>query len=108
MMSTIITRHCNLTKQVSQESLIFVTFPFVEFEKWLSNVIRTSLIVEEECGFSDTADFGHIIYTHYPNGYPDNAYCEWIITVYNPNVAFLTFDSLDLEPCCTCDYIEIR
>ncbi|XP_030604489.1 CUB and zona pellucida-like domains 1-1 protein [Archocentrus centrarchus] len=44
---------------------------------------------------------------NYPNYYNDNIYCVWQLTAaYNQRI-FLQFTFLQLENCCSCDYIAI-
>lgn len=61
------------------------------------------------CGGKFSGQSGVIHSTNYPNNYPHNQNCEWLINV-DPNHAVnLTFVDLDLERTrnCTDDYIEV-
>uniref|UniRef100_A0A3Q4HTJ6 CUB and zona pellucida-like domains 1, tandem duplicate 1 n=1 Tax=Neolamprologus brichardi TaxID=32507 RepID=A0A3Q4HTJ6_NEOBR len=44
---------------------------------------------------------------NYPSYYHDNAYCMWQLRAAYDQRIFLQFTFLQLENCCSCDYIEI-
>nr|XP_023697826.1 deleted in malignant brain tumors 1 protein-like [Paramormyrops kingsleyae] len=44
---------------------------------------------------------------NYPNYYYDNAHCIWYITAPPEQRVFLTFNDINLEKCCGCDYISV-
>ncbi|XP_072247684.1 CUB and zona pellucida-like domain-containing protein 1 [Leuresthes tenuis] len=44
---------------------------------------------------------------NYPNYYHDNAYCVWQLRAAYDQRIFLSFKHLQLENCCSCDYISI-
>ncbi|KAI9535538.1 hypothetical protein NQZ68_003092 [Dissostichus eleginoides] len=44
---------------------------------------------------------------NHPNNYHDNAYCVWQLRAAHDQRIFLSFDYLQLENCCSCDYINV-
>ncbi|XP_034538580.1 deleted in malignant brain tumors 1 protein-like isoform X2 [Notolabrus celidotus] len=44
---------------------------------------------------------------NHPNHYHDNAYCVWHLSAVNNHRVFLSFTSMQLENCCSCDYISV-
>ncbi|KAL3050481.1 hypothetical protein OYC64_012502 [Pagothenia borchgrevinki] len=44
---------------------------------------------------------------NHPNHYHDNAYCVWQLSAAHDQRIFLSFDYLQLENCCNCDYINV-
>ncbi|KAI9535539.1 hypothetical protein NQZ68_003093 [Dissostichus eleginoides] len=44
---------------------------------------------------------------NHPNHYHDNAYCVWQLRAAHDQRIFLSFDYLQLENCCGCDYINV-
>ncbi|XP_060790816.1 deleted in malignant brain tumors 1 protein-like [Neoarius graeffei] len=50
---------------------------------------------------------GSISSPYYPNYYHDNAYCEWQLSAPAGQTIFLSFQDLDLERCCSCDYVKV-
>ncbi|XP_036403057.1 deleted in malignant brain tumors 1 protein [Megalops cyprinoides] len=45
---------------------------------------------------------------YYPNYYHDNAYCVWRISAPSGQRVFLTFTDIEMENCCSCDYITVH
>ncbi|XP_029030729.1 deleted in malignant brain tumors 1 protein [Betta splendens] len=43
----------------------------------------------------------------YPSYYPENAHCVWQLRVSYNHRIYLAFTSLQLENCCSCDYIQV-
>ncbi|XP_076628821.1 cubilin [Colletes latitarsis] len=86
---------------------------FLEFHSDVSYAARgfnlTYRSVPIVCGGLFTADTGIIHSTNYPQNYPNNQLCEWLIRVdenYVVNVTFLEFD-LEKTANCTDDYVKI-
>ncbi|XP_048863729.1 CUB and zona pellucida-like domain-containing protein 1 [Brienomyrus brachyistius] len=50
---------------------------------------------------------GSFLSPNYPNYYYDNAHCVWYITAPPEQRVFLTFNDINLEKCCSCDYISV-
>ncbi|XP_063048275.1 deleted in malignant brain tumors 1 protein-like [Engraulis encrasicolus] len=44
---------------------------------------------------------------YYPNYYHDNAYCVWRLSAPSGQRVLLTFTDLELDRCCSCDYITV-
>ncbi|XP_034093810.1 deleted in malignant brain tumors 1 protein-like [Gymnodraco acuticeps] len=44
---------------------------------------------------------------NHPNNYHNNAYCVWQLSAAHDQRIFLSFDYLQLENCCGCDYINV-
>ena len=62
------------------------------------------------CGGHYYAETGSIRSPNYPNRYPKNKECIWLITAKNKYVVTVNFKSFFLErsPKCIYDYLEIR
>uniref|UniRef100_W5MX16 Cubilin n=1 Tax=Lepisosteus oculatus TaxID=7918 RepID=W5MX16_LEPOC len=65
--------------------------------------------VQGGCGGLFTAPTGEIHSPRYPNNYPDNVDCSWVISVDRHHRIILNFTDLDIEQHGTCayDYIAI-
>ncbi|KAK6328663.1 hypothetical protein J4Q44_G00006410 [Coregonus suidteri] len=50
---------------------------------------------------------GSISSPYYPEYYHDNAYCVWHLSAPSGQRIFLSFTDLELENCCSCDYISV-
>ncbi|XP_053538926.1 CUB and zona pellucida-like domain-containing protein 1 [Ictalurus punctatus] len=50
---------------------------------------------------------GSISSPYYPSYYHDNAYCVWQLSAPAGQTVFLSFQDLDLEHCCYCDYVNV-
>ncbi|TTX39227.1 CUB and zona pellucida-like domain-containing protein 1 [Bagarius yarrelli] len=50
---------------------------------------------------------GSISSPYYPNYYHDNAYCVWQLSAPAGQTVFLSFQDVDLERCCNCDYVNM-
>ena len=63
-----------------------------------------------ECGETFTDEEGSFQTPKYPEPYPANIECEWIITVPVTHSLTLTFDAFGVEESSKCkyDYVEIR
>ncbi|KAF3841963.1 hypothetical protein F7725_023914 [Dissostichus mawsoni] len=48
-----------------------------------------------------------LLQPNHPNHYHDNAYCVWQLRAAHDQRIFLSFDYLQLENCCGCDYINV-
>lgn len=65
--------------------------------------------VDIQCGGQFTAPTGVIHSPNYPNNYPNNQDCEWLIQVDRNHLVNLTFTDFDLERTgnCTDDYVRV-
>ncbi|XP_033110748.1 cubilin-like [Anneissia japonica] len=74
------------------------------------HITYTSTTSSAACGGSLTADTAVIISPNYPNAYPHNAECVWVIEVPSTEVITLNITNLELETHGNCifDYVEIR
>ncbi|XP_074549445.1 cubilin [Halichoeres trimaculatus] len=61
------------------------------------------------CGGPVTAPSGEIHSPLYPNSYPNNVDCSWVISVDQNHRVFLNFSDLDIEPHSSCmwDFVAI-
>ena len=61
------------------------------------------------CGGNYTMKSGSIVSRNYPNPYPSNTDCEWLITVEDRHVVELTFTNFDVETAenCTFDHVAV-
>ncbi|XP_046712329.1 deleted in malignant brain tumors 1 protein-like isoform X2 [Silurus meridionalis] len=50
---------------------------------------------------------GSISSPYYPGYYHDNAQCVWRLSAPAGQTIFLSFQDLDLERCCNCDYVNV-
>ncbi|KAF4084479.1 hypothetical protein AMELA_G00129210 [Ameiurus melas] len=50
---------------------------------------------------------GSISSPYYPSYYHDNAYCAWHLSAPAGQTVFLSFQDLDLDRCCNCDYVNV-
>uniref|UniRef100_A0A8C8EUK2 CUB and zona pellucida-like domains 1, tandem duplicate 1 n=1 Tax=Oncorhynchus tshawytscha TaxID=74940 RepID=A0A8C8EUK2_ONCTS len=50
---------------------------------------------------------GSISSPYYPEYYHDNAYCVWHLSAPSGQRIFMSFTDLELENCCSCDYISV-
>lgn len=62
-----------------------------------------------ECGGKFTTDSGIIHSANYPQNYPHNQNCEWLLEVDTNHVVNLTFLDFDMEYSrnCTDDYVKV-
>ncbi|XP_035652196.1 deleted in malignant brain tumors 1 protein-like isoform X2 [Oncorhynchus keta] len=58
------------------------------------------------CG-GNLHDSGSISSPYYPEYYHDNAYCVWHLSAPSGQRIFMSFTDLELENCCSCDYISV-
>ncbi|XP_034008391.1 deleted in malignant brain tumors 1 protein-like isoform X2 [Trematomus bernacchii] len=58
------------------------------------------------CGGSLSGS-GSVSSPNHPNNYHDNANCVWQLSAAHDQRIFLSFDYLQLENCCDCDYINV-
>ena len=56
------------------------------------------------CGGNFTTPSGSIVSPNYPNNYPHNTDCEWLITVEERHSVVLTFADFDVEGAADCSY----
>ena len=56
------------------------------------------------CGGNITTPSGSIVSKNYPNDYPHNTDCEWLITVEEGHSVDLTFIDFDVEGTTNCNY----
>ena len=68
------------------------------------------LFISANCGGLLTAINGSIATPNYPNGYPSDTACIWVIKADNKHYVKLSFKSLDIEKHSACEYdnIEVR
>ncbi|XP_027134033.1 deleted in malignant brain tumors 1 protein isoform X1 [Larimichthys crocea] len=66
----------------------------------------TSATTASPCGGSRFGS-GTFSSPNYPNYYQDNAYCVWQLRAPYDQRVFLSFTYLQLENCCSCDYIAV-
>ncbi|XP_054719322.1 cubilin-like [Uloborus diversus] len=61
------------------------------------------------CGGLLTSPGGSIVSPNYPQAYPSNAVCEWLIRVNHGSVITIAFVDIDIEthPKCRFDYVQI-
>ncbi|KAL3836256.1 hypothetical protein ACJMK2_021695 [Sinanodonta woodiana] len=61
------------------------------------------------CGGNFTTPTGTIVSRNYPNNYPHNTDCEWLITVPEKRNVYLTFEDFDVEGSSDCrfDYVAV-
>ncbi|XP_071942939.1 cubilin-like isoform X2 [Antedon mediterranea] len=73
-------------------------------------IIYTSSLSSAACGGHLTADSAILISPNFPNAYPHDAECIWIIEVPSTEVVTLNITDLQLETSgnCVYDYVEIR
>ena len=66
--------------------------------------------LSKECGATFTDENGSFQTPGYPNQYPTNIECEWVITVPVTHSLTLTFNKFDMEESSKCkyDHVEIR
>lgn len=66
--------------------------------------------LDNACGGTLTSEEGAIASPNYPNPYPSNSDCEWILGTSPGNRVYLLFEAfdLDLSEDCTQDYVEVR
>ena len=80
------------------------------------SVLRMLSPVEGNCsenGVALAGSSGSLTSPNYPNNYPSDTTCRWIITVPEGHQVKVNFQAFDLETCfisstCTCDHVEIR
>lgn len=62
-----------------------------------------------KCGGKFTTPSGIIHSANYPQNYPHNQNCEWLIEVDNNHVVNITFLDFDIEHSrnCTDDYVKV-
>lgn len=61
---------------------------------------------EPNCGENLTMS-GSFFTPFYPNDYHENAFCVWTLSAPVGQKILLTFLDLEIESCCTCDYITV-
>lgn len=61
------------------------------------------------CGGNVTTPSGTILSKNYPNNYPHNTDCEWLITVDETHAVDFTFIDFDVEGASDCryDYVAV-
>ncbi|XP_063047392.1 uncharacterized protein LOC134441135 [Engraulis encrasicolus] len=59
------------------------------------------------CG-GDLSGSGTFSSPYYPNYYHGNAYCVWRLSAPSGQRVLLTFTDLELDRCCSCDYITVH
>ncbi|KAH0948163.1 hypothetical protein HN011_006977 [Eciton burchellii] len=79
-------------------------------EESLTHFAVTYSVLNTACGGNYTSEQGTITSPGYPNSYPLNAECIWILNTSPGNKVTLTFTEFDIESSenCDLDYLEIR
>uniref|UniRef100_A0A7N8XTI6 Deleted in malignant brain tumors 1 protein-like n=1 Tax=Mastacembelus armatus TaxID=205130 RepID=A0A7N8XTI6_9TELE len=75
-----------------------------DYYSYCSNM--TSITTSAPCGGSLFGS-GTFSSPNHPNSYNNNAYCVWQLRVPYDQKIVLTFTYLQLENCCSCDYIAV-
>ncbi|XP_028157640.1 cubilin homolog [Ostrinia furnacalis] len=67
-------------------------------------------VLDNACGGTLTSEEGAISSPNYPNPYPPNSDCVWILGTSPGNRVFMLFEAfeLDLSEDCNQDYVEVR
>nr|XP_012218853.1 PREDICTED: cubilin-like [Linepithema humile] len=83
---------------------LFVHYEFVGYFAASYSSLNTA------CGGNYTSEYGTITSPRYPNSYPLNAECVWILNTSPGNKLTLAFTEFDIESSenCDLDYLEIR
>ncbi|KAJ8360168.1 hypothetical protein SKAU_G00166930 [Synaphobranchus kaupii] len=68
--------------------------------------VMASTVNNAPCG-GNLHDSGSFSSPNYPGNYPNNAYCVWYISAPSGQRLFLTITDVQLENCCSCDYIAV-
>ena len=63
-----------------------------------------------DCGGSVEGTEGVLMSPHYPDHYPNNSLCRWVLTADPGDRVRVTFSTFDLEDSMLClpDYLEVR
>nr|CAD7455080.1 unnamed protein product [Timema tahoe] len=91
----------------SQGSALFVQAVAV-YGYHFGNFEATYSVLSSACGGNLTSEHGSFTSPGYPNSYPVNAECVWVINTSPGNRAQLSFQMFDLENNCAEDYVEVR
>ncbi|XP_041920839.1 deleted in malignant brain tumors 1 protein-like [Alosa sapidissima] len=69
--------------------------------------LPASTLDHPECG-GHLNGSGTFSSPYYPSYYHDNAYCVWSLSAPHGQRILLTFSDLEMERCCSCDYITVH
>ncbi|XP_014475365.1 PREDICTED: cubilin [Dinoponera quadriceps] len=88
-------------------SLTVLLFVQTEF---IGHFAATYSVINTACGGNYTSEQGIIASPSYPNSYPLNSECVWILNTSPGNRISLTFSQFDVEASenCDMDYVEVR
>ncbi|XP_063047377.1 deleted in malignant brain tumors 1 protein-like [Engraulis encrasicolus] len=75
--------------------------------EYYGNCCRDYYAQHPECGgyLSGSGTFSS---PYHPSYYHDNAYCVWRLSAPSGQRVLLTFTELELERCCSCDYVTVH
>jgi len=77
--------------------------PYINIEKK-----QHCFIIYTGCGGNFSTPTGTLISKNYPENYPHNALCEWLITVRQDQSVVLTFEDFEVEGGgCRYDYVAV-
>ncbi|TGZ53188.1 Cubilin [Temnothorax longispinosus] len=78
--------------------------------EFIGHFVATYSVLNTACGGNYTSEQGIITSPSYPNSYPLNAECVWILNTSPGNKVTLVFSEFDIESSDSCDldYLEIR
>ncbi|XP_039305004.1 cubilin isoform X2 [Solenopsis invicta] len=78
--------------------------------EFIGHFVAVYSVLNNACGGNYTSEQGIITSPTYPNSYPLNAECIWILNTSPGNKITLTFSEFDIESSenCDLDYLEIR
>ncbi|XP_071569184.1 cubilin isoform X2 [Temnothorax nylanderi] len=78
--------------------------------EFIGHFVATYSVLNTACGGNYTSEQGIITSPSYPNSYPLNAECVWILNTSPGNKITLVFSEFDIESSdnCDLDYLEIR
>ncbi|KAF5295928.1 hypothetical protein FQR65_LT10359 [Abscondita terminalis] len=96
---------------ISSSNVVTVKFVSDQSLNYEGFILSYALVDEESaCGGSYFTSTGVIKSPFYPNDYPSNRECNWVITVNSTQQILLNITEFQLEYSteCTYDYIEIR
>ncbi|XP_065153511.1 CUB and zona pellucida-like domain-containing protein 1 isoform X1 [Paramisgurnus dabryanus] len=78
--------------------------------KWycpVASTLQPAMTEGNQCG-GHLYGSGQFFSPNYPNFYYNNAYCVWHLSAQPGQRIVLSFDNIQLENCCTCDYISVH
>lgn len=84
--------------------MLIPTEALLSFFCLLPIFIITIVLICSGCGGAVTAPRGEIHSPQFPNNYPNNADCSWVITVDTGHRILFNFTDMDIEGHNTCDW----